>query len=267
MAALKSLIENIPQHQEGLPYSIYSSYRKQHIHDVPIVKPLFIAVLQGEKRLGRDSEQICKSGDFIFLSNSPNTEIRNIPKDSFYTALLIEFDPSDFDHLLPPNKKPPVSQHCSGNITPDLELCLKQFLEWTQVTPTSLWTHRRKEIIELLCHMGYENVLSGLIQQTLGQKVHHIISADIGKEHSAASLSKQLAMSESTLRRKLKNEGTSIQHIKDQVKLGHGLHLILSTQQPINLIAEKCGYYSQSRFTERFKERFGTTPTELRKTK
>jgi AraC-like DNA-binding protein len=74
-------------------------------------------------------------------------------------------------------------------------------------------------------------------------------------------------MSESTLRRKLKLEGTSVQEVKDQARLGLGLHLLQTTRQPISLVAEKCGYLSQSRFTDRFKKRFGLTPSELRKTK
>ena len=77
----------------------------------------------------------------------------------------------------------------------------------------------------------------------------------------------QLAMSESTLRRKLKMEGTTIQVIKDRAKLGLGLHLLQTTLFPIGIIADKCGYHSQSRFTDRFKSHFGLTPSELRKTK
>jgi len=74
-------------------------------------------------------------------------------------------------------------------------------------------------------------------------------------------------MSESTLRRKLKAEGTSIQEIKDQTRMGFGLHLLQTTKKSISIIAQECGYQSQSRFTSRFKDRFGLTPTELRKTK
>jgi AraC-like DNA-binding protein len=32
-------------------------------------------------------------------------------------------------------------------------------------------------------------------------------------------------------------------------------------------VAERCGYQSQSRFTDKFKQFFGVTPTELRKTR
>lgn len=86
-------------------------------------------------------------------------------------------------------------------------------------------------------------------------------------ELSIAHICNQLAMSESTLRRKLNSEGTSVQEIKDQARLGRGLHLLQTTRDSIGLIAEKCGYQSQSRFTGRFKGRFGLTPSELRNTK
>lgn len=74
-------------------------------------------------------------------------------------------------------------------------------------------------------------------------------------------------MSASTLRRKLKSEGNTIQDIRIRSRLGHGLHLIQSSQLNIGNIAEQCGYQSQSRFTEQFKLLFGMTPREIRKSK
>ena len=68
-------------------------------------------------------------------------------------------------------------------------------------------------------------------------------------------------------RRKLKSEGTSVQEIKDLARQSLGLHLLQTTRDTIGLIAETCGYQSQSRFIERFKKRFGLTPSELRNTK
>jgi AraC-like DNA-binding protein len=87
----------------------------------------------------------------------------------------------------------------------------------------------------------------------------HELTIDIICEH--------LLMSESKLRRKLKLEGTSVQEIKDQARLGLALHLLQTSSNSIGVIADKCGYQSQSRFTERFKKRFGLTPSELKKTK
>ncbi|SSV75063.1 transcriptional regulator AraC/XylS family protein [Acinetobacter nosocomialis] len=93
------------------------------------------------------------------------------------------------------------------------------------------------------------------------------ISDHLSTELTAEFIAAQLFMSSSTLRRKLKNEGNSIQDIRNRVRLGHGLHLLQTTNDSIGNIAFECGYQSQSRFTEQFKNLFGITPRELRKTK
>jgi len=264
MKNLISFIKNL-QNNQSFPFFIYSSKKEQRLLNVPIVKPLFIAVLGGNKKLGKDDEIICHAGDFIFLSDSPSINMRNIPKEEDYLALLIEFEYKDFDGLQisTTNKQ----QYCVGEVSFTLEKCLQQFIEYASWAPKELWYLRRKEIIELLCYMGHSQILSMVSNPKVGHKLHNFISNNPDEDVTMQKLCEQLGMSESTLRRKLKLEGTSIQEIKDQVKLSLGLHLLQTTLESVSVIAQKCGYYSQSRFTDRFKARFGLTPSELRKTK
>ena len=101
-------------------------------------------------------------------------------------------------------------------------------------------------------HLGHKEVLSMAANPKVSHKLHSIISERQLLENSAEvtldDICGKLAMSESTLRRKLKAEGNSVQAIKDQVKLGLGLHLLQTTNDGIGLIAQQCGYSSQSRF-------------------
>jgi len=249
---------------QQLPFAVYSSIKEQRLLNVPIAKPLFIAVLSGEKKLGKDNEIICNSGDFIFLSDGPAINMRNIPKDKEYFALLIEFDYQDFYGL----NTSLVNKHpfCIGEITTQFAQCLQQYVEYSLWAPPELWTLRRKEIIQLLCHMGHQDILSMVANPKIGHKLHDLISKQLSEEMTLATICEKLAMSESTLRRKLKVEGTNVQEIRDQARLGQGLHLLQTTHDPIGIIAENCGYLSQSRFTDRFKSRFGLTPSELRRT-
>lgn len=264
---MQNLIDLIKasQTEQLLPFSIYTSTKEQYLLNVPVVKPLLIAVLGGNKQLGKNDEINCNSGSFIFLSDSPSINMRNIPKGEDYLALLIEFDYKDFEGLKTSaiNKE----KYCIGEISLTLEKCLQQFVEYAFWAPEELWSLRRKEIIELLCFIGYPQILSMVSNPKIGHKLHSLISNNPEEDLTMLSICEQLALSESTLRRKLKVEGTSIQEIKDQAKLGLGLHLLQTTLEPIGLIAQKCGYHSQSRFTDRFKARFGLTPSELRKTK
>lgn len=265
MVTLLSTIKNTLNENGERPFSVYTSIKEQKLLNVPIAKPLLIVVLSGNKELGVDKKLSCNSGEFIFLSDSPSIDMRNIPKDKEYFALLIEFDFQDFNGLQVnvSNKK----DYFIGKTTFDLESCLKQFIEVSLWAPKQLWSLRKREIISLLCHMGHDEILTMLGNLKIKDRLHEMFINQGFRELTTEHICEQLAMSESTLRRKLKLEGTSVQMIKDQARLGLALHLLQTSRNSIGVVADKCGYQSQSRFTERFKKRFGLTPSELRKTK
>jgi len=265
MANLLNAVKNIPNQKKNLPFSIYTSVKEQKLLNVPIAKPILIVVLSGNKELGANKEALCHSGDFIFLSNSSAINMRNIPKDKEYFALLIEFDYQDFNGLQ--TKTPNTRDYLVGKICETLEQSLQQFIEISINSTEQVWSLRKREIILLLCEMGYSEVLSLLANPQIKDRLHEMYLDQGFKELTTEQVCEDLAMSESTLRRKLKLEGASLQQIKDQARLGLALHLMQTTTEPIGVIADKCGYQSQSRFSERFKKRFGLTPSELRQTK
>ncbi len=287
MKDLICAIKNTLDEGDPLPFSVYSSVKEQQIFNVPVVKPLLIVVLEGEKRLGKASDVICSAGSFVFLSNSAAVDMRNIPGEQEYFALLIEFERRDFE-VLPASLRETSGLQESGSegnaskgrdsqvrgsqpyllgeLEAGLEQTLRQFVEWSRFAPAELWPLRRREILQYLYHLGYSDVgdMAGL--PGVAHRLHELISANVAEDLSVGALCERLAMSESSLRRKLQAEGTSLQAVKDQARLGLGLHLLQTTRDPIGLVAGRCGYQSQSRFSERFKQRFGLTPSELRKT-
>lgn len=246
-------------------FTVYSSVKEQKLLNVPISKPMFIMVLSGQKYLGKNDKLKCLPGEFIFLSDSPSINMRNIPKDSEYLALLIEFDFNDFDGLQV--NETHAREHYIGKSSPVLEALLQQFIDISVLAPPAIISSRKREIISLLCHLGHREILTLLASSQLKDKLHQMYISHINHELTVNQVCQQLGLSSSTLSRKLKREGTSLQNIKDNARLGLALHLLQTTQYSIGIIADKCGYQSQSRFTERFKMRFGLTPSELRKTK
>ncbi|MFY5897689.1 helix-turn-helix transcriptional regulator [Acinetobacter pittii] len=260
--AKKSLLEHS---NLNLPFAVYSAYQEQKITNVPISKPLLIIVLNGYKELGKTENINCEAGSFIFLSNSASIDMRNIPNQEEYFALLIEFDFDDFKDL--PNPSGTSKKFVQGQLNALLENALSQFIDFSLIAPPSVFKFRRRELLELIYHSGYTDISSLNIATSLSDKVQALISDHLSTELTAEFIASQLFMSSSTLRRKLKSEGNSIQDIRNRVRLGHGLHLIQTTKTSIGNIAFECGYQSQSRFTEQFKNLFGITPRELRKTK
>ena len=264
MQGLIDLAKSAAYEGRQLPFAVYSSLKEQRILNAPIVKPLLIFVLAGVKQLGRDDEIICPTGGFLFLSNMPNIDMRNIPGDE-YCALLVEFEFGDFDQFK--GKRRSDKRVVQGQINDVLQKTLKQYIEWSLFAPQELWRFRREELLQLIYLSGYEDVSAIAGYSSLSHQIHDIVSECIMDDWSADRLSTRLAVSESTLRRKLSAEGTNIKSVINRTKLGYGLHLIQTTMEPIGRIAERCGYQSQSRFTDKFKQLFGITPSELRKTR
>ena len=81
MSQLIQIIKSVFDQDRLLPFTVYSSMQVQQICNVPIIKPVLIVVLDGEKRLGKAGEIVCSAGSFVFLSNSPMLDMRNIPSE------------------------------------------------------------------------------------------------------------------------------------------------------------------------------------------
>jgi len=191
--------------------------------------------------------------------------MRNVPQGVEYFAVLIEFEFDDFDIFK--RKHSHDDYFFCGDINKTFEQTLLQFIAWGEFAPKELWSIRRQEILLLLRHLGHHEVTAIVESPNLSHKIYQALGSNPQKELGSAELASSLAISESTLRRRLKAEGTNLQEIKDRARLGQGLHLLQTTSRSIGLIAEQCGYQSQSRFTNKFKQLFGLTPSELRKTK
>ncbi|WP_432722834.1 AraC family transcriptional regulator [Jeongeupia wiesaeckerbachi] len=265
MHALLEAAKKASHEHKPLPFSVYSSVKEQRILNAPIAKPLMVFVLAGIKQLGKDSEITCPAGRFVFLSNNTNIDMRNIPDVNAYCAVLVEFEYCDFDQFKDAQKG--TRNYFQGEIDTALATTLQQFIEWSMFAPSAAWHFRRKELLQLLYQSGYEDVCAIAAPPSLSHRLHGIINDDISADWPVERLAAKLAISESTLRRKLQAEGSSIHAIVNRAKLGHGLHLVQTTMAPIGRIAERCGYQSQSRFTDKFKQLFGITPSALRKTR
>lgn len=80
MNDLIRLIKTTVQEHPHLPFAVYSSLKEQRIFNVPIIKPVLIVVLDGEKRLGKTSDIICTTGEFYFFIQQPHARYAQYPQ-------------------------------------------------------------------------------------------------------------------------------------------------------------------------------------------
>jgi AraC-like DNA-binding protein len=98
-----------------------------------------------------------------------------------------------------------------------------------------------------------------LVEQVRQALVTHAEAA-----HSAEQLAKLLHMSTRTLHRQLKDEGASLQQLKDETRRERASDLLFRTDRPIKQVASAVGFRNEKSFIRAFRQWTGTSPAEFR---
>ena len=99
----------------------------------------------------------------------------------------------------------------------------------------------------------------------LVEKVRQLLRQEAATLRSANALADRLNLSERTLHRQLKDEGSSLQTIKDAVRRELALGLLHRSKKPIKQIAEAVGFQSEKSFIRAFKGWTGKAPDAARR--
>lgn len=84
------------------------------------------------------------------------------------------------------------------------------------------------------------------------------------RTHSAGALAELLNVSARTLHRQLKEEGASLQQLKDEVRCERAKDLLHRTQRPIKQVAAAVGFVNAKSFARAFREWTGKSPAQFR---
>lgn len=85
-----------------------------------------------------------------------------------------------------------------------------------------------------------------------------------GAKGSIADCASQLHMTPRTMMRKLKEEGTSFQQLKDYVRRDKAIMLLTQQKMAISEVAEQIGYSDSAVFTRAFRQWTGLSPRKYR---
>ncbi|MGM9428925.1 AraC family transcriptional regulator [Hydrogenophaga sp. MI9] len=98
----------------------------------------------------------------------------------------------------------------------------------------------------------------------LVQRVRQVLSNQPQDAHNADDLAALLHISARTLHRQLKEEGATLQALKDEVRRERAMSLLQRTTKPIKQIAEAAGFQNEKSFIRAFRGWTGLAPGEWR---
>lgn len=114
------------------------------------------------------------------------------------------------------------------------------------------------------------NALPLLIDQyrrdrLLVPRLRAILVTNLQDIHNAQALAHSLNLSERSLYRQLKEEGTSLQALKDEVRQEQAQQLLLRSTLPMKQIAATLGFSNDKSFARAFRRWFGAMPSQYRR--
>lgn len=96
------------------------------------------------------------------------------------------------------------------------------------------------------------------------RRVRDLLSSDLATQADMGAIATYLNMTERTLRRKLKDEGTTFQTIKDDLRRDNAIHQLNQSGLSIVEIAQQLGFSEPAAFNRAFKQWTGQTPGAFR---
>ncbi|MFA6021583.1 MAG: helix-turn-helix transcriptional regulator [Rhodospirillales bacterium] len=246
--------------------------RNQELRTVPAFEPAVILVLEGTKEVGRsDGIVALPAGSYLTMRAGCEVDLGNLPSpvSGCYRALVLSFAKETlqaFAQQYPARIARDASGPAWRGLPPNQALKdglfhAYQGFQGGQLCDDALRC-RLIEVLILLADHGCRWPAPGL--ETDAERVRLLLSSRPAAPWSAADAAGALGISESSLRRRLSQEGTGFRAILSDIRLSTGLMLLQTSEASIADIALACGYESPSRFAERFQARFGTLPSRLR---
>ncbi|HEX9402544.1 MAG TPA: AraC family transcriptional regulator [Anaeromyxobacter sp.] len=96
-------------------------------------------------------------------------------------------------------------------------------------------------------------------------RVRRLLGERPSERHDADVVARQLHLSTRSLHRHLREEGASLQALKDEVRRDRAVELLARTSRPVKEIAGAVGFADEKSFSRAFKEWTGRSPREYRR--
>ena len=127
--------------------------------------------------------------------------------------------------------------------------------------------HCWQGILLTLASRGLGAALFNLQPLNLSQRCRALLQLDLAHPWQAAELAARLGLSESSLRRGLRQEQSSFSTLLSELRLACAFNRVMTEATPLLAIALDCGFASASRFSQNFRQRFGMSPSALRQSR
>jgi AraC-like DNA-binding protein len=241
-----------------------------HLHEVGTHHAALVAVVQGAKQVFAGGRvQRFAAGTLVLMPGGMRWEIANTPADNgWYVAEVLVLSPEVLSCF-----GQQFSAQCAAARVPKGAVGLTlagdladAFERVTAVAASkaseALRMHRALELLLLLAEVGW--AFAPPKAQRWVDRAQSMVAQQPELPWRLAEVAARLQLGSSSLQRRLREEGSTLQACLRQGRMDAALGLLQTTDWPVGQIALACGYASHGRFSAAFTQRFGVPPSQLR---
>ena len=243
---------------------------EETLYNLAIADPCVIMVELGTKKMkSKEKGFEIRSAQALAIWNTVYIDVTNLKADSgFYQASWIAWDRELISaYVLNRAAKKNDARRDVVHI-PKTDKMLKDAFARAaegisdESVPEEIAEHRMVELLMVLDSKG--NFSPPGAEVPLSWRLRKMLNSDPSHKWRVADMTREVGMSESTLRRRLAEENINVAELITDVRMSYALALLQSTEMTVARIASETGYDCVSRFTARFRTRFGFTPSSVR---
>ncbi len=248
---------------------------RHKLSSVSILPPTCLLVLEGTKVLATQDERVViPRGRMFCIPPQWELHVENIPDAATgrYLAACISFPPGVVDGVRAGNgfsalPRLPSLDALTGQPSLPLLQAVDHLLDMALACPENaplLDSCLLGVLLLLRGHQGGAMLLS-CPRSPLKEQLALAVMGDPSRRWTAGEMAVRLGTTERSLRRGLALEKSSFRSILQDIRLHAALGLLQQSDLAVGEVGLRCGYESHSKFAERFRERFGLPPSELRR--
>lgn len=249
--------------------TIYRAQQLQKLRNVTIHSPSLIQILSGSKRLFQsDSTLELTSSTLLLCEASSQFSFENLPNQGAFVSRVYSFYQPPCESLIQlsqDNSLQPDQAWLANDRAIEQTLNVLFSLDLSQMSEETqkLWL---APLYQQLAERGALHQLFASQSSSFSQQLTRYLSRSPSETHSLEQSASHFAVSRATFIRRLKKEGTQYREILAEVRLNHALSLMQAKHWSVLQLASMCGYQSEQRFSQRFRTKFGLTPTDYMRT-
>ena len=256
-------VTGMSEHAPGL-FS-YCALERERLACVRLDQPLIGIVLSGAKEvwLGDVSERFSAGTAFV-LPAAVDLEIVNEPdgRTHLYQSLILPVEPDMLPQVGPDGAARAQAQDSFViPLTAGRVQALLHAADTIDAGPAEA-VLRTARLHELLALLHDAPAARPLFDVTLAERVARLVRAELDRRWTAADIATRLALSESTLRRRLAGEGQALSVILRRERMGVARRLIAQGAAS-GAAGLAVGYASRAHFARAFRATFGVNPAEV----